>query len=100
MFGSLTEKFQQVFSSIVGKKTQCAKLAAYLKKKEFNKRPLLAACDLQRPAAIEQLKRLAQQIEVPVFSIEGETDPIRVAKAALQEAKAQDYDVLIVDTAG
>ncbi|MBI2743761.1 MAG: signal recognition particle protein [Chlamydiales bacterium] len=83
-----------------GKTTQCAKLAAYLKKKEFNKKPLLAACDLQRPAAIEQLKRLGAQIEVPVFSIDGELDPVRVAKAALQEAKAKDYDVLIVDTAG
>ncbi len=83
-----------------GKTTQCAKLAAYLKKKEFNKRPLLAACDLQRPAAIEQLKRLGAQIEVPVFSIDGETNPVKVAKLALAEAKAKDYDVLIVDTAG
>src|ERR1700722_4814280 len=83
-----------------GKTTQCAKLAAYLKKKEFNKKTLLAACDLQRPAAIEQLKRLGEQIEAPVFSIEGETAPVRVAKAALHEAKAKDYDVLIVDTAG
>lgn len=83
-----------------GKTTQCAKLAAYLKKKEFNKKPFLAACDLQRPAAIEQLKRLGAQIDVPVFSIEGETDPVRVAKAALQKAKIDGYDVLIVDTAG
>ncbi len=83
-----------------GKTTQCAKLAAYLKKKEFNKRPLLAACDLQRPAAIEQLKRLGAQIEVPVFSIEGEANPVNIAKQALAEARAKDYDVLIVDTAG
>lgn len=83
-----------------GKTTQCAKLAAYLKKKEFNKRSLIAACDLQRPAAIEQLKRLGEQIEVPVFSLEGASDPIQVAKAALAKAQIENYDVLIVDTAG
>ncbi len=55
-----------------GKTTQCAKLAAYLQKKHPGKRTLLAACDLQRPAAVEQLKKLASQIDVPVFSIEGE----------------------------
>lgn len=83
-----------------GKTTQCAKLAAYLKKKHPSKRTLLAACDLQRPAAIEQLKRLAAQIDIPVFSIEGEQNPIRVAKEALQKAKVESFDTLIVDTAG
>ena|SRR5579872_704952 len=83
-----------------GKTTQCAKLAAFLKKKEWNKRALIAACDLQRPAAIEQLKKLNQAQDVPVFTIEGERDPVRVAKAALQKAKAEGFDVLIVDTAG
>ncbi|MBI2810027.1 MAG: signal recognition particle protein [Candidatus Melainabacteria bacterium] len=83
-----------------GKTTQCAKLAAYLQKKHANKRTLLAACDLQRPAAVEQLKRLGSQIDVPVFSIEGEKDPVRVAKEALHKAKTEGFDTLIVDTAG
>jgi signal recognition particle subunit SRP54 len=83
-----------------GKTTHCAKLAAYLLKQHPGKRTLLAACDLQRPAAVEQLKKLASQIDVPVFSIEGETNPIRVAKEALQKARAEGYDTLIVDTAG
>lgn len=83
-----------------GKTTQCAKLAAYLQKKYPGKRTLLAACDLQRPAAVEQLKKLASQIDVEVFSIEGEKNPIRVAKEALQKARSGGFDTLIVDTAG
>jgi signal recognition particle subunit SRP54 len=83
-----------------GKTTQCAKLAAYLQKKHPNKRTLLAACDLQRPAAIEQLKKLGSQIAVPVFSIDAEKDPVRVASLALQKARSEGYDTLIVDTAG
>jgi signal recognition particle subunit SRP54 len=83
-----------------GKTTHCAKLAAYLKKKYPDKRTLLAACDLQRPAAVEQLKKLASQIDQPVFSIEGEKNPVRVAKEALQKAKIEGFDTLIVDTAG
>jgi signal recognition particle subunit SRP54 len=83
-----------------GKTTHCAKLAKYLKKRGEAKHPLLAACDLQRPAAIDQLKTLGQQIGVPVFSLPGEKDPIRVAKEALKQAKEGKHDVLIVDTAG
>ena len=83
-----------------GKTTHCAKLAAYLKKKYPNKRTLLAACDLQRPAAVEQLKKLASQIDVEVFSVEGEKNPVRVASQALQKAKTENFDTLIVDTAG
>ncbi|WP_068467868.1 signal recognition particle protein [Candidatus Protochlamydia phocaeensis] len=83
-----------------GKTTHCAKLAKYLKKKGECKTPLLAACDLQRPAAIEQLKTLGQQIGVPVFSLAGEKDPVSVAKAALKQAKEGEHDLLIVDTAG
>jgi signal recognition particle subunit SRP54 len=83
-----------------GKTTHCAKLAAYLKKKHSDKRTLLTACDLQRPAAVEQLKKLASQADVPVFSIDAEKNPVVVAKAALQKAKAEGFDVLIVDTAG
>lgn len=83
-----------------GKTTHCGKLAKYLKKKDKTKNPLLVACDLQRPAAVEQLKTLGQQIGVPVFSISGEKDPIKVAKEALKQAKEKEYDLLIVDTAG
>jgi signal recognition particle subunit SRP54 len=83
-----------------GKTTQCAKLAHYLTKKPQAKRVLLAACDLQRPAAVEQLNKLALTINVPVYSIEGEKNPLRIAEAALNKAKIENYDVLIVDTAG
>lgn len=83
-----------------GKTTQCAKLAKYLKKKGEVKNPLLAACDLQRPAAIEQLQALGQQIGVPVFTIPNEQDPLKVAKEALKKAKEDNHDLLIVDTAG
>ncbi len=83
-----------------GKTTHCAKLARYLKKENLAKKPLMAACDLQRPAAIEQLTILGKQIDVPVFTLPGEKDPVKVAKAALKEAQDNDYDVLIVDTAG
>ena len=58
------------------------------------------ACDLQRPAAVEQLKTLGEQIDVPVFVIPGEKDPVKVAKAALAKAKSNNHDLLIVDTAG
>lgn len=83
-----------------GKTTHCAKLAKYLKKKGECKNPLIAACDLQRPAAVEQLQTLGNQIGVPVFAISGEIDPVKVAKAALAEAKKNGNDVLIIDTAG
>lgn len=83
-----------------GKTTHCAKLAKYLKRKGECKNPLLAACDLQRPAAIEQLRILGEQIGVPVFTVASEKNPVAVAKAALQKAKSEHHDVLIVDTAG
>jgi len=83
-----------------GKTTQTAKLAAYFQKKEFRKKVLVAACDLQRPAAIEQLKTLCEPIAIPVFVLEGETHPVRVAQEALTKAKREAFDVLIVDTAG
>ena len=82
-----------------GKTTMSGKLAKMLKDKR-NKRPLLAACDTFRPAAMEQLKVLAEQIEVPIHLEEGATDPVSVALNALQEAKAKSYDVVIIDTAG
>lgn len=83
-----------------GKTTQCAKLAAFLKKQFPSKKILMSACDLQRPAAIEQLKRLGEQVQVPVFSLPEESSPLEVARAAHQKARSEGYDVLIVDTAG
>lgn len=83
-----------------GKTTTCGKLARYLVKKGLVKKPLLAACDLQRPAAIEQLKTLGKEIGVEVFSIEGEKRPEKVAEAAVAQVKQGGYDCLIVDTAG
>ena len=81
-----------------GKTTFCAKLALRLKKKGV--KVMLAACDTFRPAAIDQLKTLGAQVEVPVFSIDGEQDPIKVAKAAISQGGQQGFSVIIVDTAG
>lgn len=82
-----------------GKTTLAGKLALFLKTKK-NRRPLLAACDTYRPAAIEQLRVLAEQIEVSIFMNLEEKDPVKIALAAIQEAKAKSYDTVIVDTAG
>ena len=81
------------------KTTFSGKLALNIKSKRGMK-VLLAACDTFRPAAIEQLKTLGAQIGVEVFSIEGETDPIKVATSAIAQAKREGYSVVIVDTAG
>lgn len=81
-----------------GKTTMSGKLA--LRLKNSNKKPLLAACDTFRPAAMEQLKVLADQVGVPCYVEQGAKNPITVAKNAIQEAKAKGYDVVIVDTAG
>ena len=82
-----------------GKTTFSGKLALLLKSKRGMK-VLLAACDTFRPAAIEQLKVLGESIQVPVYTEEGEKDPIKIAKAAIAKAKAEGYSVVIVDTAG
>lgn len=82
-----------------GKTTFSGKLARLLKNKK-GKHPLLVAGDVYRPAAIEQLKVLGEQIGVPVYTEEGNMDPVKIARAAVQEAKAKGYDVVIVDTAG
>ncbi len=82
-----------------GKTTFSGKLAKMLRDKR-SKRPLLAACDTFRPAAMEQLRVLGEQIDVPVYMEEGATDPVAVALNAIQEAKAKAYDVVIIDTAG
>ncbi len=82
-----------------GKTTMSGKLAKLLHEKR-GKNPLLAACDTFRPAAMEQLRVLGEQVGVPVHIEEGATDPVLVAKNAIQHAKAQGFDVLIIDTAG
>ena len=82
-----------------GKTTMSGKLALMLKNK-MHRKPLLAACDTFRPAAMEQLRVLAEQVEVPIHLEEGAKDPIAVAKNAIQQARAEGYDVVIVDTAG
>ncbi len=82
-----------------GKTTFSAKLAKLLKEKKA-KHPLLAACDTYRPAAVEQLRVLGEQIDVPVYAEDGATDPVSVARNAVANAKATAKDVVIVDTAG
>ncbi len=82
-----------------GKTTFSGKLANLLKTKR-SKRPLLVACDVYRPAAIEQLKVLGEQIGVPVYSEEGNKNAVQIAQNAVNEAKATGKDVVIVDTAG
>ena len=82
-----------------GKTTMSGKLALRLKTQN-HKKPLLAACDTFRPAAMEQLRVLAEQVQVPCYLEKGATDPITVAQNAIQEAKSKGYDVVIVDTAG
>ena len=82
-----------------GKTTMSGKLAKMLKEKRHMK-PLLAACDTFRPAAMEQLRVLGEQVGVPVFMELGATDPVKVALDAIQESKAKGHDVLIIDTAG
>lgn len=82
-----------------GKTTMSGKLALMLKTRQHRK-PLLAACDTFRPAAMEQLRVLAGQVEVPVYIEEGATDPVLVARNAINHAKLNGSDVVIVDTAG
>ena len=82
-----------------GKTTFSGKLALMLKTKK-NRKPLLVACDVYRPAAIDQLKVLGEQINVPVYSELDSKDPVQIAMHAIQEAKAKGNDVVIVDTAG
>ena len=82
-----------------GKTTFSSKLANYLKKK-MNRKPLLVACDVYRPAAIDQLKVLGEQIEVPVYSEPDSKNPVQIAQNAIKEAKQQGYNLVIIDTAG
>ena len=80
-----------------GKTTNGAKLAAYMRKQ--GKRPLLAACDIYRPAAIAQLETVGRQLDLPVFQM-GQTDPVDIAKAAIEHAKKHGNDLVFLDTAG
>lgn len=82
-----------------GKTTFSGKLARKFKS-EKGKRPLLVACDVYRPAAIEQLKVLGEQIDVPVYTEPGSKNPVEIAQNAIKHAKAHNYDMVIVDTAG
>ena len=82
-----------------GKTTFSAKLANHLKNKR-KKSPLLAACDVYRPAAIDQLKVLGEQIDVPVYTEDGNKEPVKLAKKAIDEAKNMGNDVVVIDTAG
>ena len=80
-----------------GKTTNGAKLAAYMRKQ--GKRPLLAACDIYRPAAIKQLETVGEQLDIPVFQM-GTTDPVDISKAAVEHAKKHGNDLVFLDTAG
>lgn len=82
-----------------GKTTFSGKLARKFKS-EKGKRPLLVACDVYRPAAIEQLKVLGEQIDVPVYTEPESKNPVEIAQNAIKHAKAHNYDMVIVDTAG
>ncbi len=80
-----------------GKTTNGAKLAGYMRKQ--GKRPLLVACDIYRPAAIKQLETVGRQLDIPVFQM-GQTDPVEIAKAAVDHAKKHGNDLIFLDTAG
>ncbi len=82
-----------------GKTTVAAKLAKHLKEKK-GKNPLLVAADIYRPAAIEQLKILGEQVEVPVYIEEDNKNPVKIAKESIKYAKKQGYNLVIIDTAG
>ncbi|RLL45291.1 signal recognition particle protein [Oceanobacillus piezotolerans] len=82
-----------------GKTTTTGKLANLLRKKH-NRSPLLVACDVYRPAAIKQLKTLGSQLDMPVYSLGTEANPVDIATQALEKAKADHHDYVIIDTAG
>ncbi|MDY3929250.1 MAG: signal recognition particle protein [Clostridia bacterium] len=82
-----------------GKTTACGKLALHIRK-TMGKRPLMVACDIYRPAAIKQLQVLGSQIDIPVFTVDGEKNPAVIAKKAVEHAKIHGNDPVILDTAG
>ncbi|GIM27829.1 signal recognition particle protein [Clostridium polyendosporum] len=81
-----------------GKTTMCGKLALHMRKK--NKKPLLVACDIYRPAAIKQLEVVGKQIDVPVFSMGDKVSAVDIAKAGIANARENGYNLVIIDTAG
>jgi len=81
-----------------GKTTTSAKLAGYMRKNN-SKKPLLVACDIYRPAAIEQLKTVGKQLDIPVFEM-GTSNPVDIAKASIKHANKQGNDLVLLDTAG
>ena len=81
-----------------GKTTTCGKLANFLK--ESGKKPMLCACDVYRPAAIDQLEVVGKAVNTPVYTDRKSKDPVKIAKAAKKEAELKGFNVLIVDTAG
>jgi len=81
-----------------GKTTTSGKLASLLRKQ--GKNTLLVACDVYRPAAVKQLQVVGNQLDIPVFAIEGNTDPVYIAKQAIEHARSKLYDLVIIDTAG
>ncbi len=107
MGGDKTEINIKISPSIVliaglqgsGKTTFSGKLAKWAKSKK-GKNPLLVACDVYRPAAIEQLKIIGTQVETPVYTEDGNLNPVSIAKNAIKEAKKMGYDMVIIDTAG
>ena len=82
-----------------GKTTTSGKIAAQLRKQK-TKRPLLVACDVYRPAAIKQLQIVGSGLDIPVFTIEGNNDPVDIARQAIKHAEAKGNDLVIIDTAG
>jgi len=82
-----------------GKTTTTAKLANHLRK-NHNRKPLLVACDVYRPAAIKQLETLGKQLDMPVFSLGDQVSPVEIAKQAVQKAKEEHHDYVLLDTAG
>jgi signal recognition particle subunit SRP54 len=82
-----------------GKTTTSGKLANVLRKK-YNRKPLLVAADIYRPAAIQQLETIGKQLSLPVFSLGTEVSPVEIVRQAIEKSKEEHYDVVIVDTAG
>lgn len=82
-----------------GKTTTAGKLANFLRKNK-NMKPMLVAADIYRPAAIDQLQTIGKQLDIPVFSLGDQVSPVEIAKRGLEEAKAQNRDLVIIDTAG
>lgn len=82
-----------------GKTTTTGKLANLLRK-QYNKKPLLVACDIYRPAAIQQLQTLGKQLDLPVFEMGTETSPVEISRKAIEYAKEEHYDYVLIDTAG